>query len=109
MKTKFSLVFDVREDGTKVWVAECQGCGSLLVGERYPQVTLVKLAEHSPPVSSVQFDGIKQQVRVAWEQARRTGNPIVVADNRFVVESINDNGDLQRALEAHSESCDEER
>lgn len=105
MKTKFSLVFDVREDGTKVWAAECQRCGGMVVGELYPQVTLVKLAPGSPPLSPSQFDQLRQMLRRAWDEARRTGTPIVIADDRFVVESVNDHGDVQRALEAHAEKC----
>lgn len=105
MKTKFGLVFDDRDDGTKVWSAECQGCGALIVGERYPQVTVISLREGSPPMSPVQFDQFRQQARAAWEQTRKTGAPIVIADDRVVVASTHDSGDLQRALETHAGVC----
>lgn len=105
MKMKFGLMFDARDDGTKVWAAECQKCGALLVEERYPQVTVVALVPGAEPIPLSQFTEVRQRIHHAWDQARRTGNPIVIMDDRFMIASTNDCGDLQRALEAHAESC----
>lgn len=105
MRTKLSLVFDVREDGTKVWAAECQGCGSMIVGERNPPVTVISMTPDSLPLSPTEFSQVKDTARVAWENARKNGVPIFIGDSRFTVASVPDNGDMQRALEAHAESC----
>jgi len=102
MKTKFGLVFSERDDGTKVWAAECQGCGELLVGERYPQVTVLRVESGMPPS---QFEQLKRIAAAAWDSARKNGHPVVIGDPRIEVEKTVDHGDLQRALEAHAEKC----
>lgn len=105
METKFDLAFSERDDGTKVWAAWCRECGVMLVGERYPPVTVVRLAPGAAPVSASEFEAVKTRVCAAWETARKTGNPIVIADNRFVIAPVIDHGDLQRALEGHADKC----
>lgn len=102
MKTKFSLVFDDRDDGTKVWSAECQRCGGLVVGERYAQVTVLRV---SPEMPTSQFEQIKEMARGAWNHARETGFPVIIGDSRIEVDKTIDSGDLQRALEAHAAAC----
>lgn len=104
MKTKFSLVFNDRDDGTKVWAAECQGCGTLIVGERYPSVAVLKV-KAGTEMSPVEFSHIVTQAATMWKRARENGTPLVIADDRMVVETAYDHGDLQRALEAHQASC----
>lgn len=104
-RTQFGLTFDEREDGTKVWTAKCWNCETMLMGERNPPVTVISLREGAEPLPPSQFDQFKFMVNKAWEHARSTGRPIVVGDDRFEVKSVPDNSDLQRALEAHAESC----
>jgi hypothetical protein len=99
---RFDLKFDDRDDGTKVWAARCQDCDALLVGERYPQVTVVRVDESVPPA---QFEQLKRMAAAAWDNARKTGHPVVVGDHRIVVDKTVDHGDLQRALEAHADAC----
>lgn len=102
MKTKFSLVFSERDDGTKVWAAECQGCGELLVGERYPQVTVLRV---SSGMSTPQFEQLMRMAAATWDSARKSGHPVVIGDPRIEVEKTVDHGDLQRALETHADAC----
>jgi len=102
MKTKFGLLFAERDDGTKVWSAECQDCGTVLVGERYPQVTVLRVDKSLPPA---QFEQLKRMAAAAWENARKSGHPVVIGDPRVTVELTFDHGDLQRALEAHADGC----
>lgn len=105
MKTKFGLVLDVRDDGTKVWAAECQRCGAVIVGERCPPVTIIRARIGTDPIPAQHFDRIRKQVHDAWLAARKTGSPIVMVDDRFTISSTHDHGDLQRALEAHEDAC----
>jgi hypothetical protein len=105
MKTKFGLVFNERDDGTKVWSAECQGCGTVLVGEWYPQVTVIGVKEGSSPLSAADFSSLIKQSSATWDRARKTGSPVILGDDRFEIKSTHDHGDLQRALEAHAEKC----
>lgn len=100
MKTSFGLTFSERDDGVKVWSAECQGCGALLFGERVSQVTVVRTAGHPG-----RFKELKEMAALAWDNAKRTGHPIVIGGPDIKVESVHDHGDLQRALEAHVEVC----
>lgn len=100
MKMSFGLVFNERDDGVKVWSAECQGCGVSLFGERVSQVTVVRADVHP-----VQFYQLKKMVALAWDDAKKTGHPIVINHPDIKVESVHDHGDLQRALEAHAEVC----
>jgi len=102
MKTKFGLLFAERDDGTKVWSAECQDCGTVLVGERYPQVTVLRVDKSLPPA---QFEQLKRMAADAWKRARETGSPVVVMGHTIEVDAVPDNGDMQRALEAHASGC----
>lgn len=102
MKTRFGLVFDERDDGVKVWSAECQGCGTMIVGELSPQVVVVQTAE---PMPTAQFEQLKAVIGKAWDYAKRSGYPILNGVPGVKIESTIDHGDLQRALEAHAECC----
>lgn len=104
MKAEFRLLFDERDDGTKVWSAKCQGCGTALVGELYPPVTVVSLRPDSAPLFEP-VDSVRFMIKKAWETARAAGTPIFIPDDRFVVSTVPDSGDLQRALEAHQGCC----
>lgn len=98
METQFYLVFSEREDGQKVWTARCLGCDAQLVGERSPAVVLLGVKGDVPPA---QFETFKQTVRRAWDEARKSGSPIVYSNNMLNLAEVHTHGDLQRALEAH--------
>jgi len=99
--TKFDLVFADRDDGTKVWSAKCHGCESVIVGERSPQVVVLR----AEMLTVFEFDRLKIMIREAWDAARKSGYPIAIPDPRIKLESVVDHGDLQRALEAHAGAC----
>ncbi len=103
MRSQFDLRFDDREDGTKVWAARCIDCDATLVGERYPQVSILRVNIDDMPPS--QFDQLKKAADAAWKHARENGTPVIIGDHRIVIDKTVDHGDLQRALEAHAESC----
>jgi hypothetical protein len=97
----FNIVLDTRDDGTKVWSAKCLRCDAVIVGESAHSIPIVKILVPIPPS---QMEQVRRQVRDAWEMARKTGNPVVLPDNTVEVESLPDHG-LQRALDAHIDSC----
>lgn len=101
MKTTFYVTLDVRDDGTKVWVAKCHRCDAVIVGEQCAPITIVTASEHIP---SSQIATLNREVRRAWEEARKTGNPIVVPYPYLEVSTVPDHG-LQRALDAHVDNC----
>lgn len=106
MKSHWNVVLDQREDGTKVWTAKCLKCDAVLVGEHAHPVPIIKVIgppDH-PPMSPIAMDSLRRQAVKSWEDARKTGNPIVVPDHRIEILTIPDHG-LQRALDAHSEAC----
>jgi hypothetical protein len=101
MKSTFMVTLDTRDDGTKVWVAKCQRCDAMLVGESAHSIPIVKVVVPVPPSQMEQF---RRQVTAAWELARKTGNPVVLPDRTVEIEPMPDHG-LQRALDAHVENC----
>lgn len=103
MQSQFIITFDERDDGTKTWSATCSSCATSFVGERYPQVSILRVNTDDMPSSH--FEQLKKTAAAAWKQARENGTPVVIGDPRIVVDKTVDHGDLQRALEAHAEIC----
>lgn len=107
MQSNFIITFDERDDGKKTWSATCSSCATSFVGERYPQVSILRVNSDNMPPS--QFDQLKRTAAAAWKQARENGTPVIIGDHRIVVDKTIDHGDLQRALEAHAENCPAKR
>jgi len=102
MRAGFDLVFDEREDKTKTWRARCRDCDAVLVGERNPPVAVLRVLSDVP---AAQFEQLKRMAADAWKRARETGSPVVVMGHTIEVDAVPDNGDMQRALEAHASGC----
>jgi hypothetical protein len=103
MKTSFGLTFNERDDGVKVWSAECQRCGKVIVGERNHPVTVVSVDGH---VSPVDFARLKEQLTRAWDRAQQDGRPII--HDKSVTIKTHDSGTMQQALDAHADTCGSE-
>lgn len=103
MQSQFIITFDERDDGTKTWSATCSSCATSFVGERYPQVTILRV--NADDMSTSQFNQLGMAAAAAWKQARESGTPVIIGDPRIMVDKTIDHGDLQRALEAHAEIC----
>jgi len=100
MSRKFDLTLDERDDGTKVWSAECLKCGRIIVGERNQPVTVISVDDHIP---ESQFSKLKEALSAAWDQAVASGRPII--HGKGVTFKTHDHGSMQRAIESHVGVC----
>lgn len=101
MKFHFNVVFDTRDDGTRVWSAKCLHCDAVIVGEVSSDVPVIQATENVPPSA---IGTLNRQVKHAWLDAKKTGTPFVIPNPHFEVITLPDHG-LQRAIDAHIEAC----
>ena len=87
--------------GAVTWSATCERCGAELDVDAGTAVTLVRAVN----IPREQFAAFAEEVQRRWEEASRTGRPIVAMAEHVDVQQQLAPTTLDRALADHARAC----